>query len=105
LNDDGVHLPVGIIEGDFHQRFGDAQVRRRADREKLGQAFHNAQQDGLNVYAQEASDARLVIRPKKNATLPPTHSAKKRGMDGGTAFQNFWAGSKVGFSMRIARYR
>ena len=28
LDDDRVHLPVGIVEREFHQRFGDAQVRR-----------------------------------------------------------------------------
>ena len=43
LNDDGVHLPIGVIQRNLHQRFGDAQVRRRADRKKFGQAFHNAQ--------------------------------------------------------------
>jgi hypothetical protein len=32
-------------------------VRRRADREKLGQAFHNAQQNGLKKFVQEASEA------------------------------------------------
>jgi hypothetical protein len=42
LNDDGVHLPVGVIQRNLHQSFGNAQMRRRADRQKLGQAFHNA---------------------------------------------------------------
>jgi hypothetical protein len=42
LDDDGVHLPVGVIQGNLHQSFGNAQMRRRANRQKLGQAFHNA---------------------------------------------------------------
>ncbi len=42
LDDDGVHLPVRIVQRNLHQSFGNAQVRRRADRQKLGQAFHDA---------------------------------------------------------------
>jgi hypothetical protein len=55
LDDDGVHLPVGIVEGNPHERFGYAQVRGRANRKKLGQAFNNPQDDGLDVRIQEAS--------------------------------------------------
>jgi hypothetical protein len=32
-------------------------VRRRTDRQKFGQAFHNAEQNGLNIRVQEASRA------------------------------------------------
>jgi len=59
LNHDGIHLPVGVIERNFHQRFGDAQVRRRTDRQKLGQAFHNAEQNGLKILVQEPSGVQL----------------------------------------------
>jgi len=59
LDDDGVHLPVGVVERDLHQRFGDAQVRRRADRQKFGQAFHNAQDHRLNVRVQASSRVQL----------------------------------------------
>ncbi len=62
LDDDGVHLPVGVVEGDIHERFGNAQVRRGADGKELGQAFHDAQNDGLNVWVQEASGAHLMRR-------------------------------------------
>ncbi len=44
LDDDGVHPPVGVVQRNLHQRFSDAQVRGRADRQKLGQAFHNSQE-------------------------------------------------------------
>ena len=64
LDYDGVHLPVGVIEGDVHESFRDAQMRRRADREKLGQAFHNAQKDGLKIGVQKASVAPLARRLK-----------------------------------------
>ena len=60
LDDDGVHLPVSVIEGDVHESFGDAQMRRRADRQELGQAFHDAENDGLNIGVQEASRERLT---------------------------------------------
>ena len=55
LDHDRVHLPVGVVQRNLHQRFGDAQMRRRADRQKLGQAFHDAQQDGLNIRIHIAS--------------------------------------------------
>ena len=32
LDHDGVHLPVGVVHGNLHQSFGNAQMRRRADR-------------------------------------------------------------------------
>ncbi len=57
LDHDRVHLPVRVIQGNLHQRFSDAQMRRGADRQELGQAFHNAQQDRLNVNVQKASGA------------------------------------------------
>jgi hypothetical protein len=43
LNNDGVHLPVGVVQRDLHQPLGDAQVGRRTNGEKLGQAFNDAQ--------------------------------------------------------------
>ena len=55
LDHDGVHLPVGVVERNLHHRFGDAQMRRGADRQEFGQAFNNAQHDGLNVDVQKAS--------------------------------------------------
>jgi hypothetical protein len=61
LNHDGVHLPIRIVQGDVHERLGYAEVRRGADRQKLGQTFNDAQQDRLNVYVQKASGVQLSI--------------------------------------------
>ncbi len=36
LNDDGVHLPVGVVEGDVHESFSDAQVGRGAYGKEFG---------------------------------------------------------------------
>jgi hypothetical protein len=55
LDHDRVHLPIGIVEGNLHQRFGNAEVRCRTDGQKLGQSFDYAQKDGLKVRIQEAS--------------------------------------------------
>ena len=43
LDDDGVHLPVRIVQRDLHDRFGDAQMRGGTDGQKLGQALDDAQ--------------------------------------------------------------
>jgi hypothetical protein len=55
LNDDGVHLPVGVVEGDLHEAFGNAEMCCRADWQELGQAFHDAENDRLKIGIQEAS--------------------------------------------------
>ena len=31
LDDDGVHLPVGVVERNLHEGFSDSQMRRRAN--------------------------------------------------------------------------
>ena len=46
LDDDGEHLPVAVVETDVEERLRDAQMRRRADGEKLGEAFDDAEHDG-----------------------------------------------------------
>src|ERR1700728_4618939 len=61
LNHDRIHLPVGIIERNMHQRLRDAEVRRRTDRQKLCQTFNDAEQDRLNIYVQKASGVQLLI--------------------------------------------
>jgi hypothetical protein len=50
LNDDGVHLPVRVVERDLHERFSNAQVCRGADGKEFGEAFHDAENDGLNFW-------------------------------------------------------
>src|SRR5579884_1629391 len=49
LDDDRIHLPISAAEVDAEQRFTDAQVRRRRDRQKLGQSFDDAEYDGEKV--------------------------------------------------------
>jgi hypothetical protein len=42
LNDDGVHLPIRIVERDAHCSFGDAEMRGRTDGKKFGEALNDA---------------------------------------------------------------
>ena len=59
LNDDRVHLPVGVVEWDFHQRFGDAQVRRGTYGQEFCQTFDNPKQNRQQERTHEASGLRL----------------------------------------------
>jgi hypothetical protein len=52
LDDDGEHLPVAILQIDAQQRFGNAQMRGRAYRQKFGQAFDDAQDQGKKIGVQ-----------------------------------------------------
>jgi hypothetical protein len=36
LDDDGVHLPICIVEWNAHRGFGEAKVRGRTNRKKFG---------------------------------------------------------------------
>ena len=55
LDDDGIHLPVTVGQADVQEQFGDAQVRRRADREELGETFDNAKDERQQVVVQSSS--------------------------------------------------
>ncbi len=44
LNDDGVHLPIRVVERDMHCCFRDTQMRGGTDRKKLGQALNDSQE-------------------------------------------------------------
>jgi hypothetical protein len=48
-------------------------MRRRADRQKFCQAFHNAQQYGLDVRIQDASKARNSPRRRNQPGDPSSH--------------------------------
>src|SRR4051812_40004443 len=52
LNHNRVHLPVAAIERHVQERFCDAQVRRRADRQELGESFNNSQKYGKEIIVQ-----------------------------------------------------
>ena len=49
LDDDAVHFPEAVREVDLRESFRDPQVCGRADGEKFGQAFEDAEQDGEQV--------------------------------------------------------
>jgi hypothetical protein len=42
LDNDGVHLPIRIVERDTHCGFGDPEMRGRTDRKKFGEALNDA---------------------------------------------------------------
>jgi len=44
LDDDGVHLPIRVVERDSHRGFSEAKMRGRTNRKKFGQALNNAQE-------------------------------------------------------------
>ena len=69
LNDDGVHLPVGVVEGDPHESFSDAQVGCRADGKEFGEAFHDAEKDGLNFRVHLASIGGGPIQDQSERTV------------------------------------
>src|ERR1700728_4616770 len=57
LDDDGIHLPVTVGQADVQEQFGDAQVRRRANREELGETFDNAKDERQQVVVKSSSAA------------------------------------------------
>ncbi len=61
LNHDRVHLPIAVRQIDVKQRFTDAQMRRRAHRQKLRQSLHDPQQHGQQVVAQIISPGCFAI--------------------------------------------
>ena len=58
LDDDCVHLPVGVSKRDVEQGLREAEMGRGADGKKLGQAFHNAKQNRDDVVVQTGTLAR-----------------------------------------------
>jgi hypothetical protein len=44
LNNDGVHLPIRVIERDMHGCFSNTQMRGGTDGKKLGQALNDSQE-------------------------------------------------------------
>jgi hypothetical protein len=58
LDDNGVHLPVGIVEGDVHERFGDAEVGGGTDGKEFGETLNDAQDHGDEITVQTSSTAK-----------------------------------------------
>src|SRR5260370_42606980 len=64
LNDNGIHLPGAIRQADMQQRFRQPEMRGRADRQKLRQAFHDAQHKRQQVVVQSTSRNKATISQK-----------------------------------------
>src|SRR5579863_6691337 len=80
LNDDGVHLPIRVVEWDVHQGFANAKVGRGTDRQELGQALHYSQQNRLNVDVQRASGAQprvMFVPPSTAPCLRPVDAVDR----------------------------
>ena len=69
LDDDRVHLPIRIVEIDFHQGFGNSQMGRGTDRQEFSQPLNDTQNDGKKIYVQKASGVRvprIAVRSQRN---------------------------------------
>src|SRR5215471_3567683 len=64
LNDHGIHLPVAVCERYVQQMLGNPQMRRRADRQKFRESFHDAQQKGQQVVVQNSSEEAASFEPE-----------------------------------------
>jgi hypothetical protein len=58
LDDDGVHLPVRVVEADIEEGFADAQVSGGTNGEKLGKALDDPEKYGDHIIVQTRSRGR-----------------------------------------------
>src|SRR3954452_10592939 len=67
LNDDGIHLPERIAQGQMKQRFDDAQMRGGTDRQELSYAFNDAENDGQEkiVHNEKLKRGKLTAESRK----------------------------------------
>src|SRR5579872_3378481 len=70
LDDDRIHLPVPTGQTDVHQRFGDSQVRRRTDGDKLRQTLNYTKNRGKHVIVQVSSPSAQSILCIRYASRP-----------------------------------
>src|SRR5271166_2491036 len=59
LNNDGEHLPEGVIQMQTQSLLGDTQMRRRTDGKKFGETFNDAKQDRQQVVVQISSASKV----------------------------------------------
>jgi len=71
LDDDGVHLPVGIVEADLEERFADAQMGCGTDGEEFGEALDDPEKYRDHVIVQAGSGLGEELR-NGSRRLPPT---------------------------------